>query len=82
MRVILVIEYATLGVLTALTGVLLAIGANYALAVFVFKASPWPDLMLIFSALGLVSFVSVLGGLVLSRGVCGHSPLEILRGGS
>lgn len=81
-RVILVIEYATLGVLTALTGVLLAIGANYALAVFVFKASPWPDLMLIFSALGLVSFVSVLGGLVLSRGVCGHSPLEILRGGS
>jgi len=81
-RVILVIEYATLGVLTALTGVLLAIGANYALAVFVFKASPWPDLMLILSALGLVSFVSVLGGLVLSRGVCGHSPLEILRGGS
>ena len=81
-RVILVIEYATLGVLTALTGVLLAIGANYALAVFVFKASPWPDLILIFAALGLVSLVSVLGGLVLSRGVCGHSPLEILRGGS
>jgi putative ABC transport system permease protein len=81
-RVILVIEYATLGILTALTGVLLAIGANYALAVFVFKASPWPDLMLVFSALGLVSLVSVLGGLVLSRGVCEHSPLEILRGGT
>jgi putative ABC transport system permease protein len=81
-RVILVIEYATLGILTALTGVLLAVGANYALAIFVFKASPWPDLMLVFSALGLVSLVSVLGGLVLSRGVCEHSPLEILRGGT
>jgi putative ABC transport system permease protein len=56
--------------------------ANYALAIFVFKASPWTDLMLVFSALGLVSLVSVLGGLVLSRGVCEHSPLEILRGGS
>jgi hypothetical protein len=38
--------------------------------------------MLVFSALGLVSLVSVLGGLVLSRGVCEHSPLEILRGGT
>lgn len=81
-RVILVIEYATLGVLTALTGVLLAIGANAVLAVFVFKGSPWPDPLLISSALGAVTLVSVLGGLALSRGVCDHPPLEILRGGS
>lgn len=81
-RVILLVEYATLGMLTALTGVLLAVGANVALAVFVFKASPWPDPILISSAIGSVFLLSVLGGLFLSRGICGHSPLEILRGGS
>lgn len=81
-RIILVVEYATLGILTALTGALLAVGANAALAVFVFKASPWPDAMLIVSAFGAVTLVSVLGGLALSRGVSNHPPLEILRGGS
>lgn len=81
-RVILVIEYATLGVLTALTGVILAVGANAALAVFVFKSSPWPDLTLLLAAFGSVTLISVLGGLALSRGVSNHPPLEILRSGS
>jgi putative ABC transport system permease protein len=81
-RMILVIEYATLGVLTALTGVVLAVGANAALAVFVFKSSPWPDLTLLLAAFGSVTLISVLGGLALSRGVSNHPPLEILRGGS
>jgi putative ABC transport system permease protein len=80
-RTILVIEYATLGVLSALTGVLLAVAANAALAVFVFKASPWPDPMLLAGAFGAVTGIAVLGGLALSRGVCSHPPLEILRGG-
>lgn len=80
-RVILMIEYATLGVLSALTGVLLAVAANAALATFVFKASPWPDTTLIVAALGTVTTIAVLGGLALSRGVCHHPPLEILRGG-
>ncbi|MEN8870355.1 MAG: FtsX-like permease family protein, partial [Akkermansiaceae bacterium] len=81
-RIILLVEYATLGILTALTGALLAVGANAALAVFVFKASPWPDAMLIVAAFGAVILLSVLGGLALSRGVSNHPPLEILRGGS
>ncbi|MFC7337447.1 ABC transporter permease [Haloferula chungangensis] len=80
-RAILVIEYAALGLLSALTGVLLAVGANAALAVYVFKASPWPDAGLLLGAFGVVALVSVLGGLALSRGVCNHPPLEILRGG-
>lgn len=81
-RIILVIEYAALGILSALTGVILAIGANAALAKFVFKASPWPDPTLIATAFGTVSMIAILGGLSLSRGVCHHPPLEILRGGS
>jgi putative ABC transport system permease protein len=80
-RVILVIEYAALGMLSALSGVLLAVAANAALATFVFKASPWPDPGLMLAAFGSVTLIAVLGGLALSRGVCSHPPLEILRGG-
>ena len=81
-RIILVIEYAALGILSALTGVLLAVAANAALAKFVFEASPWPDAGLLAAAFGTVTLIAVLGGLALSRGVCNHPPLEILRGGS
>lgn len=79
-RAILVIEYAALGILSAMSGVLLAVAANAALAVFVFKAPPWPDPMLLLAAFGSVTTISVLGGLALSRGVCQHPPLEVLRG--
>jgi putative ABC transport system permease protein len=81
-RFILVIEYSALGILAALSGVLLAVAANTALASFVFKASPWPDAALLAVALGTVTAASVLGGLLLSRGVTNHPPLEILRGGN
>jgi len=79
-RIILVIEYASLGFLSALTGVVLAVAGNAALAVFVFKASPVPDFGLLGTAFLLVTGASILGGLALSRGVCKHPPLEILRG--
>ena len=78
-RSILLVEYAALGVLSALTGVLLAVGANAALAITVFEASPWPDPSLILTAFGSVTAISVLGGLVLSRGVSSSPPLVILR---
>lgn len=79
-RTILVVEYATLGFLSALTGVLLAVAGNAALAVFVFKGSPIPDFGLLGIAFILVTGISIIGGLALSRGVCNHPPLEILRG--
>ncbi|WP_367872848.1 ABC transporter permease [Luteolibacter sp. Populi] len=81
-RAILVIEYATLGLLSALTGVLLAVGANAGLAVFLFKGDPWPDPALLIGAFASATGLSVVGGLLLSRGVCHHPPLEILRGGA
>ncbi|MHA3771785.1 ABC transporter permease [Verrucomicrobiota bacterium sgz303538] len=78
-RTILLVEYATLGALSALTGMLLAVAANAALAVFVFKATPWPDPRLLGFAFAAATGFAILGGLALSRGVCRHSPLEILR---
>lgn len=78
-RTILIIEYATLGTLSALAGLMLAIAANSALAVFVFKAAPWPDPVLIAAAFAATTGLALLGGLALSRGVSRHPPLEILR---
>lgn len=80
-RTILVVEYATLGLLSALTGVLLAVAANSALALLLFKADPWPDPWLLVTAFASATGISVIGGLALSRGVCNHPPLEILRSG-
>ena len=80
-RTILVIEYAALGLLSALTGVLLAVAANAALALTLFKADPWPDPWLLAGAFATATGLSVIGGLALSRGVCQHPPLEILRSG-
>ncbi len=81
-RAILTIEYATLGLLAALTGVLLAGAANAALAVFVFEASPAPDAGIIAIAFFITTALAILGGLALSRGICNHPPLEILRSGA
>jgi putative ABC transport system permease protein len=78
-RTILTIEYATLGFLSALTGTLLAAGASAALATYVFKTSPYPDVNLLITAFFITTVISILGGLALSRGVSNHPPLEILR---
>ncbi|MGV3661086.1 MAG: ABC transporter permease, partial [Prosthecobacter sp.] len=78
-RTILTIEYATLGFLSALTGTLLAVGANAALAVYVFKTSPYPEAGLVAAAFMLPTVIAILGGMALSRGVSNHPPLEILR---
>jgi len=79
-RTILIIEYATLGALSALAGLVLAVAANIALAVFVFKAPPWPDPTLLAAAFAATTGLAILGGLALSRGVSRHPPLAILRG--
>ena len=78
-RVILIIEYATLGALSAISGVVLAVAANWALAVFVFKAAPWPDPMLLLAAFTLTTVLALVSGLFLSLGVTRHPPLEVLR---
>ena len=71
-RTILLTEYAALGLLSALTGVLLAVAANAALAVFVFEAPPWPDPGLLLTAFVAVTGIAVLGGLLLRPGSSAH----------
>lgn len=78
-RTILTLEYATLGFLAGLTGTILAVGANCALALFVFKTSPLPDATLVFAAFLSTTLIAILAGFALSRGVSAHPPLEILR---
>ena len=81
-RIILLVEYATLGALSALAGSALAIGAQMAMARWIFQSPAGLDWAWIAAAfLGAVA-VSSLTGLALSRGICKHSPLLLLRGNS
>ena len=73
------VEYATLGILSALTGILLAVVGSYLLANFVFELdfnlSWWP-------ILGIFVFIvalTVAVGLWNSRDVVKKSPMEVLR---
>jgi putative ABC transport system permease protein len=76
---VLLVEYAALGLLAALTGVLLATAAAWALSVFVFKAGfALPPVPLVVALLA-VPALTVVTGLLMSRGVLKHPPLAILR---
>ena len=76
---ILIVEYLCLGSLSAFTGILLAAAGNWALAVFVFKL-PWaPSPVAMAACWFIVAGLTVAIGLLASRGVCDHPPLEILR---
>lgn len=73
------IEYAALGILSALTGILIAVIGSYLLAKFVFELdfniSWWP-------ILGIFVFIvalTIIIGLWNSRDVVKRSPLEVLR---
>lgn len=76
---ILVVEYLCLGTLSAFAGILLAAAGNWALARFVFKL-PWaPSPVAMIACWFIVAGLTVIIGLLASRGVCDHPPLEILR---
>jgi putative ABC transport system permease protein len=76
---ILLVEYFSLGLLAALTGIVLAVLAAWALAKFVFHTpfAPEPGALLV--ALLMVPGITVLTGFLMSRGVLHQSPLAILR---
>ena len=76
---VLLVEYLALGLLAALTGVLLATVAAWALSVFVFKASFAVPLAPLVIALLAVPALTVVTGLMMSRSVLNHPPLAILR---
>ena len=76
---ILCAEYFLLGVFASATGIVLAVGASWALAKFIFKLSYAPSLWPLLVAAGSVSLLTVAIGLIASRGVGSAPPLEILR---
>ena len=73
------VEYAILGVLAAVVGGALSIAGNALLAKFVFKIAPVAPPLLILGAVAAAAAVTVVTGLLTSRGVTDHPPLEILR---
>jgi len=77
---ILVIEYLSLGALAAVTGLLLAVLASWALASFLFEMAFVPAGLPLVVVLLLVSALTVLTGMLGSRGVTTRPPLEVLRG--
>jgi len=79
---ILISEYLLLGVLSSLTGILLAEGAAWALSRFMFQAAYQPAFAPLLIAWFIVSAATVLTGLIANRGVLDSPPLEILRSGA
>jgi putative ABC transport system permease protein len=78
-RRILIAEYLLLGVLAALTGMILAEAGAWALARYVFDAEFHFAILPMFFALVIVSGATILTGLLANRGVLDKPPLEILR---
>jgi putative ABC transport system permease protein len=73
------LEYFFLGVLAAFTGVLLAFGASWALAHYIFDTPFHPEISPALILLVLVCLLTVITGLANSRGILNRSPLEVLR---
>lgn len=78
-RSIIVIEYAALGLLAGFTGCLLAVAAYWAEARWIFKTGVQIELAPVFLTLLLTLAGAAAAGSLLTRGICRHSPLSILR---
>jgi putative ABC transport system permease protein len=76
---ILCAEYFLLGLLASATGILLAIFSSWTLARFVFKLSYAPSLAPLLVTVTCVSLLTIVIGLLASRGVTSRPPLEVLR---
>ena len=76
---ILVSEYASLGLLAAVAGTILAVAAAWALAHFVFRTSFALSLGPLLAPPIVVTGLTVITGLISSHGIGHHPPLETLR---
>jgi len=78
-RKILLTEYALLGLLAALVGAIIALAGAWAIAVFAFDAALVPAWLALGIALVAVPLLTMVVGLMGSRGIFNQSPLAILR---
>lgn len=76
---ILHLEYLYLGALSAITGISLSVIASWALSEFVFKTIFIPSIGTLIWIFILVVFLTILIGMLNSRGIAKRPPLEILR---
>lgn len=76
---IMLVEYLFLGGFAGLTGSLLAMGGAWALAFFVFGIPFVPSLFPPAIAIMATACVTVLVGVISSRGVLNQPPLEVIR---
>lgn len=72
-------EYLLLGALASGTGVILAVFASWALAVFSFEVNFVPELWPLLPVFLGITFLTVIIGIVNSRGILSRPPLEVLR---
>lgn len=73
------LEYFFLGIIGALTGILLAVLGAWALAFYVFEVPFRPNLLNLLYVVASVASLTVLVGLANSRGIATQPPLAILR---
>lgn len=73
------LEYLLLGSLAALCGIALALASSWALATFTFQLDFYPSLAPIGGVFLLITSLTVLIGLLNSRGILNRPPLEVLR---
>lgn len=76
---IMIAEYLALGSLGAAVGAILSIGGTWLLARHVFEMEFVLSPGVLIAGWAAVSAVTVLTGLLASRGICDHPPLEVLR---
>ncbi|WP_317168222.1 ABC transporter permease [Pontibacter pamirensis] len=72
-------EYLLLGALAAGTGIILALGASWALAIFSFEVPFVPDLAPLLPIFIGITALTVFVGMLNSRGILNRPPLEVLR---
>ena len=73
------LEYLFLGALSALTGIVIAIGGTWLLAKFSFEIPFTINLIPALVLFLIIALLTVIIGLLNSRGVLNRPPLEILR---
>jgi len=73
------LEYGLLGLLAALSGILLSVVGTWALAQFVFEVPYRPNALPLIIVASIVTILTILIGLFNSRDVLVRPPLDVLR---
>ena len=76
------IEYLFLGALSALTGIVIAIGGSWLLAKYTFDMAYTVNFLPVVAIFFIITLLTVIIGLLNSRGILNKPPLEILRSNS